>query len=363
MQYSNRINTLQKNLAKKKLDAVVISSPAHITYLTGFGNFSTEERDGYVLITKDRAFILTHSIYIENVKKEVKGLKPIKISRREPVGKTIKKLIKLPAVRLGIEEGNLTAREYKHLVREFESVLNFEARLIRGVKEDKEIELIKTACFIGDSVFDQILKEVKQGISEKELAYRLENLIYKMGAQSSFKTIIAFGKNSAYPHHQPGETVLKDGDQILMDFGIKFGGYCSDMTRTIFFRKPTSGQKRMYKTVLSSQQAAIDYINSRVKSGKKIMAQKVDKVARAYIVKNGFPAIPHSLGHGIGLEVHEHPYLSTKSKEILKVGMVFSIEPGIYIPDVGGVRIEDLFVMEDEGVKYLTSSPRELVVI
>lgn len=363
MQYRDRITSLQKTLGKKRLDAVIVSSPADIAYLTGFRDFSTEERDGYVLITGDQAFILTHSIYIENVQAEVKDLKPIRIGRREPVGETIKKLIKPPAVRLGIEEENLTVTEYKYLTGEFRSLLNFEVGLTREIKEDEEIELIKKACLIGDEAFSRILKRIKQGITEKELAYRLESLIYKLGGEPSFKTIIAFGKNSAYPHHQVGETVLKYGDQILMDFGVKFEGYCSDMTRTIFFGKPNPRQRKLYETVLFSQQKAIDYIISQLKDSKKIKAKKVDRIAREYIIQKGFPDIPHSLGHGIGLEVHEHPYLSPKSKEILKRGTVFSIEPGIYFPGFGGVRIEDLFVMEDGGLKNLTNSPKELIVI
>ena len=135
------------------------------------------------------------------------------------------------------------------------------------------------------------------------------------------------------------------------------------MTRTMFFGKPSEKQKRIYETVLKAQQKAIDYIHSAIKSGKKVMTAKADEVARDYITSKDYPTIPHSLGHGIGLEVHEHPSLSPKSKEILKPGMVFSIEPGIYLPGFGGVRIEDLYVYEEKGLRQLTNSAKNMIVI
>jgi len=190
------------------------------------------------------------------------------------------------------------------------------------------------------------------------------------GAVVSFPPIVAFGKNSSIPHHQTGDSILgpesssgREGQIILLDFGVKYDDYCSDMTRTVFFGKPSKEQQKIYETVLSAQQKAVDYINKTLKSGKKIWASKVDIAARDYIISKGFPTIPHSLGHGIGLEVHEHPSLSPKSKEDLKSGMVFSIEPGIYIPNLGGVRIEDLFVLENQQLRALTGSSKALIII
>lgn len=155
----------------------------------------------------------------------------------------------------------------------------------------------------------------------------------------------------------------------MLDFGAKINGYCSDMTRTVFFGKPDGRQKKMYDTVLQAQEEAVDFIakqqalliNFAVKNGKQIKAKDVDKVARAYIISKGFPTISHSLGHGVGLKVHEHPSLSPKSKDFLTEGMVFSIEPGIYIPNFGGVRIEDLFVLEKNGLRQITTSPKNII--
>ncbi|MDP3733126.1 MAG: M24 family metallopeptidase, partial [Candidatus Daviesbacteria bacterium] len=206
-----------------------------------------------------------------------------------------------------------------------------------------------------DLAFDFILKKIQSGITEKEIAKELENFIKYKGAVISFPSIVAFGKNSSVPHHQTGDKRLTINDKlILLDFGVKINGYCSDMTRTIFFGKPSGKQRKIYETVLEAQKRAVDFVNKQIKNGKIIKAKEVDQVAREYIKSKGFFDIPHSLGHGIGLEVHEHPNLSPKSKDILKEGMVFSIEPGIYIQGEGGVRIEDLFVLEKGVLRKLT---------
>lgn len=165
------------------------------------------------------------------------------------------------------------------------------------------------------------------------------------------------------PHHQTGNTKLNYGDIVLLDLGAKIENYCSDMTRTLFFGKPSRKQKEIYKTVLIAQQRAVDVINATIKNGKQVKAAAVGEVARKYIISKGYPSIPHSLGHGIGLEVHEHPSLSPKSRDILKEGMVFSIEPGIYIEGFGGIRIEDLFVLEKSGLRQLTTSSKDKIFV
>lgn len=152
-----------------------------------------------------------------------------------------------------------------------------------------------------------------------------------------------------------------DGQFVLLDFGIKVDNYCSDMTRTIFYGKASNKQKKIYQTVLEAQTKAADFLNQQIKSKKKVIGKEVDQVARDYIISQGFPAIPHGLGHGIGLEVHEAPRLSPKSDDEITEGMVFSIEPGIYIPGYGGVRIEDLYVVEKSGLRQLTGSSKDII--
>lgn len=216
---------------------------------------------------------------------------------------------------------------------------------------------------MGDDTFEHILKKLKVGVSEKEIVFEIEYFLKKNGAEISFPPIVAFGKNSSIPHHQSGETKLKREDFVLLDLGAKVESYCSDMTRTIIFGKASEKQKKIYRTVLETQKRAVDFINIQIKLGKQVRAKEVDKVAREYIKSKGYLDIPHSLGHGIGLEVHEHPSLSPKSKDILKNGMVFSIEPGIYIAGFGGVRIEDLFVLEKDKIRQITLSPKQIIEI
>lgn len=364
--FKGRILKIRQQLIGKGLDAVLISSVSNIVYFSGFTNFSEDERDAYLFIGKDFGYIITDGRYTEAVKDKVPHLTLFERGYKQSTKDLFKKHQR-EINQLGIEEDNLTVAEFKEIKKYFKKVKHFNVKHLRSIKLKEEIRKIETACRIGDLIFEHILKRIKHGVTEKEIAGELGRFITDQGAEISFPPIVAFGKNSSVPHHQTGETKLtKESEFVLLDFGVKFENYCSDMTRTVFFGKPTDKQKKIYKTVLEAQQKAIDFINLTLKSGKKLKASEVDKAARDYIISQGYSAIPHSLGHGIGLEVHEHPSLSPKSKDILKEGMVFSIEPGIYLEDfgssrlrlveAGGVRIEDLFVLEDNGLRQLTKS-------
>ncbi|MDO8573630.1 MAG: Xaa-Pro peptidase family protein [Candidatus Daviesbacteria bacterium] len=343
--YKLRISTLQKKLKEEKLDAVLVSSVSNITYLSGYANFSEKEREAYIFIGADFAYLISDARYMEEIKSNVPHLTFFERSHKNPIADLFKKhKIK----NLGIEENNLTVSEFKLIKRHFKNLKHFE--ISRSIKTKKEIDKIEKACKIGDMAFEYILKKFKAGVTEKEIAKDMENLVRDRSAEFSFPAIVAFGKNSAVPHHHTGETVLNENEFVLLDFGVKFENYCSDMTRTFFFGKPNKKQKNMYQAVLKAQQKAVEAIE-----------QGERKVAK--IFKAAGLAIPHSLGHGIGLEVHEAPHISPKSKEILKEGMVFSIEPGIYIPNFGGVRIEDLFVLEKNSLRKLTHASVEPKII
>ncbi|MBI2315222.1 aminopeptidase P family protein [Candidatus Daviesbacteria bacterium] len=380
--FTSRINIIRAYLNKQKLDAVLISSVFNITYLTGFSNFSKEEREAYLLIGKDFQYIITDARYSEAVKSEVPHLILFERGYKQSTEDLLKKH-KKEIKNLGIEEDDLTVAEHKLLKKHFKTIKHLDIKTHRAIKTLEEIDKIKKAAKLGDKAFEYILEKIKPGVSEKEIAFELESFVKKYGADLSFPSIVAFGKNSAVPHHQTGNTKLTGkGEFVLLDFGVKYKNYCSDMTRTVFLGKPSEKQQKIYQAVLAAQQKAIDFINKKLKAGKEIKAGEADKAARDYIVSKGYPGIPHSLGHGIGLEVHEHPFLSSKSKEVLKEGMVFSIEPGIYIPDfgpprpslarlrearfageAGGVRIEDLFVLEKDKLSNITHSPKQIISI
>lgn len=366
MNLSLRIDNIRKVLKKHQLDSCLVSSLSNIIYLTGFSGFSAHEREAFLLISKNSQYIFTDGRYKEAVQKNISNFKLIEVSSRLPSKKAIAKVGKKEKIRsLGIEENNLSVSEYKNLEKNFEKLINFNIHTLRIKKDNDEILEIEKACKLTDKTFEYILTKIKLGISEKELAFEIEYFIKKNQADIAFSPIVAFGENSSIPHHSSGGKTLAPGNIILMDLGAKANNYCSDMTRTVFFGKASNEQKRMYNTVLEAQKLAIDFLTSRfyhIPSDRKLIeAKKVDKVARNYITSQEFSTIPHSLGHGVGIEIHEMPRLSEKSKDVLTPGMVFSIEPGIYIPNFGGVRIEDLVVLEKSGLKILTHSTKDII--
>jgi len=358
------LSKLQNKIASDDLDAALISSVSNIIYLTNYYGFSGDEREAYLLITRGQQYILTDGRYVQDVKILIPDFKLIEISSKLPANEALNKLkIKHNIKKLGIEENDLKVNEYKSLEKFFEKMVSFNgAQTLRVIKTENEILKIEKACQLGDRVFDFIRKKIKLGVSEKEIATEIEFFIKKNGAEISFSPIVAFGKNSAVPHHVPTDLNLTQNSIVLMDFGVKLNNYCSDMTRTVFFGSANAEFKKIYNTVLDSQSKAIKLLNTKylIPNTK---ASVIDDVARDYIISKGYKTIPHSLGHGIGIDVHELPHISPNSKDVLRSGMVFSIEPGIYIPNFGGVRIEDLVVLEKNGPRLLTHSPKTLIAL
>lgn len=359
-------------MLQKKVDALLVSSTSNITYLTGYSGFSQIEREAYLLIVAQplgltnktpgvKGYLITDGRYTEAVK-NIPNFTLVEINPTQPLKNSLIKLAKKHKIKkLGIEENNLTVSEYKMFKKYFNNIYHFsDIVTLRAVKDSDEITAIEKTCQLGDKAFDYILGKIKEGVTEKELAFEIEFFIKKNYADISFKPIVAFGKNSAIPHHQTSDKKLKMNNWVLLDFGVKIDNYCSDMTRTVFFGKTNNEQKKMYQTVLEAQRKAIESLTS---DGGRTDSSEVDRVARDYIIYQGYPTIPHSLGHGIGLEVHETPSISPNSKDILKPGMVFSIEPGIYLPGIGGVRIEDLVVIENSNSRLLTKSPSLLTLL
>lgn len=219
-----------------------------------------------------------------------------------------------------------------------------------------KLSSIKKACEITDECFGFISKKVKVGVTERQLAIEIRKFINKRGARLAFHTIVAFGENAYEIHHIPTNKKLTKKTQfILFDFAARINGYCADMSRTVVFGKATDKQRKMYKTVLAAQEIAIKAIKPNCKT------YILDRIARDYIFKKGFDPIPHSLGHGVGKKVHEDPKIGPASADILKTGDIFTIEPGIYIKNFGGVRIEDVLILTKNGPKFLTHSERQII--
>lgn len=333
-----------------KLSALLITKPDNIFYLTGFrGSF------GMVLVTQKKTFLITDFRYLIRAKKEV-DTKKIEIVNLVDAQKLINKY-----KTIGFESGYVTVARFKRMKKVYPKI-TWKAQdglieKMRIVKSDDEVKKMKKACQIGDKVLSLIKKELKVGITESTVEWRIRELIREHGGEGvSFDPIVAFGTHGSIPHHEVTNRKLKKGDAILLDFGVKYKGYCSDMTRMVYTSKPNAKQKLVYETVLEAQEKAL----KAVKAGVKI--SDLDKIARDHISDAGYgDKFGHSLGHGVGVEIHEEPSVSTNGNGRLVEGMAITIEPGIYLAGWGGVRIEDLVIVTKKGCKILTKSGKEIV--
>lgn len=358
-----RLKKLQSELTSNGIYAILVSSPVNIEYLTGYSNFSRDEREAYLFLARGTlAMLFTDGRYIEAVKNTVPKSVSVFL-----INELFKKIKDSKVKTLGFEQ-NLTFAEYKRFKKETGKNLRLTAWLIeklRAVKDTEEIKNIKLASKLTGKTYSHVLENIRtENITEKEVAWRIEKFIKENGGELAFESIVAFGPNSSIPHHKTSNKKLTNKDEfILLDFGSKVNGYCSDMTRTLLTKNSSSRAKKMYQIVLSSQETAFQLINQLSYFHKPVLAGDIANAANNIITKSGFPTIPHGLGHGIGLEVHEMPHLHPKSKNTLVAGNYFSIEPGIYLPGFGGVRIEDDYLLTDRGLEQLTKSERELVKI
>lgn len=356
-----RIQRARKELEEKKLDAALIASAANIRYLSGFAG-----TDSYLYLSRKRQVILTDSRYTLQAEEEGKGFEVQTIKGDCGYGKLLSDLLNDDhAGCLGFEDSAMTWQAVTKLQEALEGKekkacwipLGEAFTLLRAIKEEDELEKLARAEAIGDKAFAYILTELKPGVTELAIAAKLEYYMKSHGAQEkSFDTIAAFGLHSAMPHAVPTEKPLEQGDFITLDFGCKYQGYCSDMTRTVVLGKASQKQKEIYQTVLEAQETALRGLCAG------ITGAEGDALAREVIEKAGYKEFfGHGLGHSVGLEIHEKPALSPKDNTILKPGMIETVEPGIYIPGFGGVRIEDMVIITESGIKNLTTSPKELL--
>lgn len=364
--FETRIKQLQNELPNFEAEALLITSPYNIAYLTDIHAFSIEEREARLLVTKLGAFLFTDARYTEMVKGNAPFVTIQEISASVPFVTTLVAHLDKNAIKtLGFEEENVTYREIADIEEQAKNTELMPTMDIteglREIKDNRETELVKQACALSDRGFEYILPELKPGTSELEIKTKLENFIRNNGGKISFESIVAFGKNSAIPHHMSDKTILGQNDIVLLDFGAKVDGYCSDMTRTIFIGQPTEEFQKQYKAVKEAQEVAIDYLKTHMKEGFEV--KKAHELANSHLHTAGFSDIPHGLGHGVGLQVHEAPSVSLYSEDTLKPGMIVTVEPGVYIPGLGGVRIEDTVLVTTEGIELLTHSSKEITVI
>lgn len=352
----DRIKRLREKLDQENLDLLLVTSLTNIRYLCGYTG-----SNGLLLISRNKALFLTDFRYKEQVKKEVKGAE-IKIAQRELFATLTEiDLLKHRRIKAGFEEKYLSFQLYQRLKTLLPQVLwvateNLVESLL-VIKDEEEIERIKKAAEISAKAFDEVLPFFRPGTREEDIAAELEYRIKKNGGEgSAFEPIVASGLRSAMPHARASSKRLKDGEFVTLDFGALYEGYVCDITRTLVLGKATAKQEKIYYLVLKAQSKAIDNARPGIKGF------ELDRVGRDIIKKAGYQEyFGHGLGHGIGLLVHDSPGVGTKSQEVLKPGMVITIEPGVYIPGWGGVRIEDDVLITRNGCKILTHIDRELL--
>lgn len=353
-----KINKLQEFL-KSSHEAILIHSPENRRYFTDFPS-----TDGYLIVTKTDAVFFTDSRYIEAAQKSVKFCRAQLLTRLSN------------EVKMFFGENNIekiyteTERLSVSLLSQFKKVfspvkitpsIRLENKIneLRMVKTPEEIQCIKKAQQIAEDAFEHILTFIRPGVTEKRIALELDFYILSHGAEAlSFETIAVTGKKTSMPHGVPDDTVVEIGDFVTMDFGAVYKGYHSDMTRTVAVGEISAEQRKIYEIVLSAQRASLEILKSGVS------CKVADKAARDIITNAGYgDYFGHGTGHGVGIEIHELPNLSPRSDTILQIGNIVTVEPGIYIPNKFGVRIEDMALITENGYENLTNTPKELIIL
>ena len=346
---------------KRSIDAYLAlniesSDRSNQRYLTGF-----DSSLGVTVVLGGRVIFLTDSRYSEAAKEELTEAELEKIESR-PLETAVELINDLGIDSIAVDQNDVSLNHYNRLADGLEGVeivqLDGELAGLRRKKEPGEIELQEEAARIADRAFSHLVDYAEPGMTERDVALELEFFMRDLGAEDiSFPPIVAVGAKSALPHAKPGDQKLKEGENLLVDMGAKYQGYCSDMTRTIYFGEPPEKFREVYEVVLEAQQVGLEEL------GPGVEGEYVHEKAAEVIESAGYgERFGHGLGHGVGLDVHEGPRLSETSDDVLEPGMVVTVEPGIYIPDWGGIRIEDMVRITEDGYVSFSDSPKEEII-
>lgn len=336
-------------LERKRLDGILVSHQPNITYLSNFPG-----SDSYLLLTPKQSFFITDSRYYQQARLSLKGF-DIRLSGKSVFNTIAQITLGAKIKRLGFEARNLDVAQYQKIKKLIHPVRFISTHglieELREIKEAGEIAKIKKAVRIAARALSYARRIIRPGLREIEIAAELERFVrYNGGSSTSFETIVASGKNSSFPHHLTSHRKLKRGEPLFIDIGVDYQGYKSDLTRTFFLGKIPSGISKIYDIVRQAQTQAIN----RVKPGTKTC--QLDECARQHIAKQGYGGFfTHNLGHGIGLEVHEFPFISANNKATIEAGMTFTVEPAIYLPNKFGIRIEDDVLVTKTGCEVLSA--------
>lgn len=350
---NDRLTRLREKIASQKADGVLITKAENLHYFSGFTG-----GEGALVITMTDAILITDSRYTEQAAQETKEIRIVRQERALTV--EIAEVLAKVGEKILVEQNHLTLETYLALKESCDKVVWIPTELdfLRMIKDEHEIELIKKAVAISDEAFSRIIKTIRAGMTEKEVAAELEYQMRLLGSQRpAFTTIVASGVRGALPHGVATDKVIAEGELVTMDFGAVYQGYHSDITRTVCVGKASQEKKELYHIVLDAQLNGV----AAVCAGKK--NNEVDMAARYVISQHGYGEyFGHGLGHGVGLEIHEYPRLSPKAEAMtLASGMIVTVEPGIYLPNQGGIRIEDTVLVTSRGCDKLTQSTKKLL--
>lgn len=350
----NRTKKLIDEMGQKGLEAAWILSRENFRYLTGFAG------EGSLFVSKGKAVILTDFRYVEQAARESPGIPVVQTSGDYKVEDALRDLTRELSVKaVAIERNLVTLDQYDKLPRgvEYPALSGIPERM-RRVKDEAELNAIRKASRIACQAFSEMLSVIRAGMTEKQVAIELNNHMLRLGSeQEAFSTIACAGVNGSLPHAVPSGHALQEGELLTLDFGAQVDGYKTDMTRTVAIGEVSPQLRQVYEDVLAAQQLALQAVRAGAK------CREVDFTARSYLDARYPGAFGHGLGHSVGLFIHEQPQFSARSEDSLEAGMVMTVEPGVYLPGVGGCRIEDSVIVTEDGFENLIDAPKALIVL
>lgn len=354
---NHRVQRLRELLAQQGLQAILIGSDHNRRYISGFTGSS-----GMLLVSLESSYLLTDFRYLTQAPQQAPHFQVVEHGQN-PLESVKELLNRHKLTKLAFEQNHVTYGDYLVWANTLQGVqlqpVSGLVEQLRMIKDESELQIMQEAADLADRTFDYIRQLIQPGMRETDIALEMEVFMRSHGAtSSSFDTIVASGERSALPHGVASERLIGNDEFVKLDFGAYYKGYCSDLTRTVVIGKPTDKHREIYSIVLEAQLHALEHI----KPG--MSGREADALARDVIVKYGYGDLfGHGTGHGLGMEIHEAPRLSKLSETILTPGMTVTVEPGIYVPGFGGVRIEDDIVITESGIQILTSSPKDLITL
>ena len=353
MEYKSRISYLRDKISESDIDTLFISNKDNIRYYSGFtGTFA------FLLISKEKSIIITDSRYTLRAEEESPDYEIYQLKSGDNWIENSTNITKTKII--GYEGDHVSVNLLNQLKKRAEKInewKDFSEKITLGriIKSEEEVRILQETINISDSAFNTVSKKINIGMTEKDVAWEMEKEMRELGAESpSFDTIVASGINGSKPHHSPTDKLINNNEAITIDMGAKYKGYCSDLTRTIFIGGPDEKFKKIYTTVLRAQLISMETAQPEM------TGEEIDKIARDIIAAEGYGEyFGHSLGHGVGIEIHENPGVGPNSKNSIKPGMVYTIEPGIYIENWGGIRIEDMVIMTESGNNLISHALKE----